>query len=962
MTKRLKVLLIALLAVCCVACLGLAAACGNGGQNTEYPDYIAPEENDDDTTDGAVKYTVRTASAGGLTLNDIRVSAMKGGEVVRTGISQGGIIEFTLDAGDYDLVIDEGSLPEGYYVPADAQYKITEENPETTISIPSAVISTTALSGTSYSIGDVMYDFKVYDCDGNSLVLSTLLQSKKAVILNFFYKDCNPCKTEFPAIQSAYSDYSDDISIIALDKRDTVNQIFGFRDTLAAEKGIEFTFNFCYDSAGMHTLFGITAWPTTVLIDRYGVIVHINSGSIPSDTTWRGYISKLVADDYTQSLSSSNDGEKEDGSLVPPPEDYEMPASSQISAAIGALPGGGYYEAETNENDAELSWPWMISSDDDGSYLYASNASVNNTYAIFYMREITLEQDDILYIDYNVCTETDDILYIILNGTEEVASIGGDSGGWKSLALYTAGRKTTLELGFVYIKDYADSVEGEIVAIKNVRVQSAADLTEPTDVKRELTYFTSGSSDTAQKYDVYTETVLGSDGYYHVKNSDGSAGEIVLVDLLYGSAWSIIHLGSKTSVNDELITYYNSPFYIDFFNWEANTSDLKIIWNGTDYTSFVIDLFYFQMYSDNQLLPVNEQIKQVLIDFTKEFADRYGVTWYEDQWKEFCYYYQHYGNAHAEGEKCFAEIDPISGMAFFNSLKLEEGVTTVTVEREVDLIAYAGTMLEFVPTETGVYLIQSLAPETSTYDPTATLYDANGNSLDYSTIVYTYDFLSGGYGDNFQMYYYFEAGQTYYLRISVGLSTAGSCDVSVEYIAETVELLVICSDHVQPGIWDASVNEDDTVDYNNTTYAVSVSVTLHTDGYYHAITDDYDIGSLIYVDFIHPSLIYSYTDGSSMSLLGMIQDAKLFDFTSVGGGDFTETMMEYYYKSIEGKSEDDELYGMLAADKALVDLIVYMLSQDDYYTTDAYSSNFWLTLCCYYMTVDSSNSQAYDFE
>ena len=79
-----------------------------------------------------------------------------------------------------------------------------------------------------------MRDFTVTTVDGEELTLSEILKEKQAVVLNFWYTGCGPCKNEFPLLQAAYEAYSDKIEVITMNptdiSQDTVEGIKASRD------------------------------------------------------------------------------------------------------------------------------------------------------------------------------------------------------------------------------------------------------------------------------------------------------------------------------------------------------------------------------------------------------------------------------------------------------------------------------------------------------------------------------------------------------------------------------------------------------------------------------------------------------------------------------------------------------------------------------------------------------------
>jgi hypothetical protein len=507
------------------------------------------------------------------------------------------------------------------------------------------------------------------------------------------------------------------------------------------------------------------------------------------------------------------------------------------------------------------------------------------------------------------------------------------------------------------------TVENEFVGIRNVKIENALESTTALDIKRDAVYNSGTTKTDGKAYDTYPTLVLNTtDGYYHVGSVDGP---ILLVDILNTTAWSVPHTGKKTVTLEASATEYGaSPFYIDFCQWEADTQNLSIIWNNVDYTDYCIDNFYYQQYSTNSLLPVTEKLKQMLIDFTREYAVRSGTlsTWYEDQWVEFCSYYDHVGADHTSGDACNAYDDPVKGMTYSNAYTAVEGTNNVTITLQVGMNKYAGVLYKFVPEHTGVYLIQSIS-NTSIDDPYVYLMDADGVMLAYENDPYFYNSTVSSSFD-FYLYYYFTAGETYYLRVSLGTNTTGTFEFDVNYTGEqSYKIFVLASDHEMPGIWTISLDAYESGNFDDTTYGIATNIGLNTndkDGaidkthsIYYAVDDNNEFTSPIYIDFVHPTLLFT----SGESLYDMIVNGY-FNLPDTQGA-LTEIMLQYYEASIAGKSEDDELYGMVKADSQLV---YYLCSMLDYQksdtTNDSRGTNFWMIFGCYYMTIDSTNSHA----
>lgn len=148
---------------------------------------------------------------------------------------------------------------------------------------PSTTATTTATTTAStapqiqgyFVLGDQMPDFTLTDIYGETVTLYELLAEKQLVMLNFWYMDCYYCKLEFPHINEAYLQYQDQIEILAVNPFDSVAGMKAFRYT----HGLEFPV--FQDQIGLARSFLVGGFPTTVLIDRYGIVCLIQAGSVP---------------------------------------------------------------------------------------------------------------------------------------------------------------------------------------------------------------------------------------------------------------------------------------------------------------------------------------------------------------------------------------------------------------------------------------------------------------------------------------------------------------------------------------------------------------------------------------------------------------------------------------------------------------------------------------------------------
>ena len=255
---------------------------------------VACRKDDDpqqDPTAEKITYTVKVLAANGAAMSGVGVYIYEDetqAELVwydQTG--EDGTMTFTdMPRDTYVAVLAE--VPTGYAY--DKQYPITGQLTE--IVLQPGVLDDDIMENLTYKLGDLMLDFTVTGPDGTEYTLSELLKEKDAVVLNFWFIECNPCKAEFPFLQEAYDQYSDKIALIAM------NPINAEADIAAFQKENGYTFPMVSCDSKWQDLMGVFAYPTTVVIDRYGNISLIHVGSIDSAKVFTDTFQFFTAEDY----------------------------------------------------------------------------------------------------------------------------------------------------------------------------------------------------------------------------------------------------------------------------------------------------------------------------------------------------------------------------------------------------------------------------------------------------------------------------------------------------------------------------------------------------------------------------------------------------------------------------------------------------------------------------------------
>ncbi|MBQ8896820.1 MAG: redoxin domain-containing protein [Clostridia bacterium] len=242
------------------------------------------------------QYIIRVVTAGGMPLEHIYVSVYDNTEaknLVANGITDSeGFYRFSAKQSDNYIAELKGFSSLGGYVP-ESYYSIKSKDNE-------FAVKTELIEGpvkdAMLGLGDVAFDFEITDSSGATHKASEILKTKKALVLNFWFENCGPCKMEFPYMQEAYNGFKDKLEILALNPLDSNQQ--------GVEKYAEsmsLTFPMASVDAEWQTAIkGLAGYPTTVIIDRYGMVVFMHTGAITEKEVFEKLFAYFTADDYIQ--------------------------------------------------------------------------------------------------------------------------------------------------------------------------------------------------------------------------------------------------------------------------------------------------------------------------------------------------------------------------------------------------------------------------------------------------------------------------------------------------------------------------------------------------------------------------------------------------------------------------------------------------------------------------------------
>lgn len=140
------------------------------------------------------------------------------------------------------------------------------------------VVAGTPQSGAAPEVGKFAPDFTLRDTTGTLVHLLDL--RGKAVVLDFWYVDCEGCRVEMPALQHIYQqDAPVGLVVLGIDIADSPQHAAQFAQSIGASYPLIFDHNL-----GVVNEYRITGTPTSVFIDRAGVIRAIFAGTLDDAT------------------------------------------------------------------------------------------------------------------------------------------------------------------------------------------------------------------------------------------------------------------------------------------------------------------------------------------------------------------------------------------------------------------------------------------------------------------------------------------------------------------------------------------------------------------------------------------------------------------------------------------------------------------------------------------------------
>lgn len=957
MKKRIFGLLAGFIACLTLGCL---TACGDQGGSSDTPPASTPGGSAPIENEMACRVTVK--SEGGMRLNEVSVCAYDENNnlVAEVPTNANGVANLFLEEGNYTVRLKD--IPLGFYEMGFG-YKLSPEHVEENIVLGIELVDeedrNPVVNGVAerhiYQVGDVMHDFSIQTFSGETLTLSDLLEENKMVWLNFWYATCNPCLAEMPWMNTSYNDdrFAGDFEIIAIHGAQ-----HDLTTAMAYVGSTEWNFQFSHVSmTDLQSYFPITGFPTTVIIDRYGVVTVCETGRLENQNECTSLVSSHLADNYTQDFSNSGENGGEIDKRELPDVTVADPTNEELNEALGT--NNLTYTLDENVKV----WPFIVTEKDGRDCIYAPNGPVagleaHGTSSVLSVTVNVPEgnfEDYVFTFDYMISSEyQSDFFYVLVDGVIIQSYSGPDfvlndkgelyiPSEWKTSYAYVPVRSGEHTLSFVYTKDSSVSDGEDTVYIDNLRFEAIPDDGYAYVFREAATnrnndadgYKQPGDEKDSPRFNNYVTVVFNeTDGYYHVGNENGP---LLLANLMdTGTNWSIYPIWNYLALGGFLQ-----------YNEGGQVRDLKPI---------IEEAASAENNSDNGYVPVDEDLALTLQFITETFG-----SGYENEWLEMCCYYDAYNTAHL--------TDPCAGVNFRHAIEIapianvgDEVRTVVDIQK---LLNPRGYKYAFTPKVSGVYSFSSdrtISKNPDEVDPIAWFTSADLRYNADGSVIFNY---IAEFGIDFSFTQRLEAGKTYY--IAVADHDPNNLDIQYELV---VKLISTSSEITYERTNCAVPPYVNILDANGQTTtklrAEGIEFAFDQDGYARVRNADGTFGAYIYVNFVgetpfQPLPLQEVINGNSADFgntafnfdmplidtnLDDVADANATDSKGQPAGDYTEFMKNALNESLKGDPQD-ELYGHAKVTEEMFEALrLYTIKVHMEDIQDA-----WQCLCVYYKEV-----------
>ncbi len=125
-------------------------------------------------------------------------------------------------------------------------------------------------------VGNLAPDFTLQTIDGRSVTLGDYTAGGgMPVVLNFWATWCPPCRVEMPYFENANNLYDGEVAILGLNQAESAATIADY----ARDHGLTYPLLVDADMR-VNNLYGVLNLPTTVFIDKNGIVREVLIGTI----------------------------------------------------------------------------------------------------------------------------------------------------------------------------------------------------------------------------------------------------------------------------------------------------------------------------------------------------------------------------------------------------------------------------------------------------------------------------------------------------------------------------------------------------------------------------------------------------------------------------------------------------------------------------------------------------------
>jgi len=137
-----------------------------------------------------------------------------------------------------------------------------------------------------FKTGEQFKNFASKDTGENNINTSDF--AGKIMVLNFWFIDCPPCRSEIPSLNNLSASYKNDSSVvfiaIALDSKSRIKNFL---------QNNPFGYKMVYNGRAIASQYGIALYPTSVVVDQKGKISFHTTGLANNTIPW---IRKTIED------------------------------------------------------------------------------------------------------------------------------------------------------------------------------------------------------------------------------------------------------------------------------------------------------------------------------------------------------------------------------------------------------------------------------------------------------------------------------------------------------------------------------------------------------------------------------------------------------------------------------------------------------------------------------------------